>query len=372
MQPTVVPSANQAKARLLEAASIGEPFPVVLLDAMMPGTDGFQLAQWIKNHPELGTTMLLMLSSAGRPGDAGRCKELGISRYLTKPIKQSELLDALLDALHFAPERAEPQAAAAVSKPAAQALKILLAEDNAVNQRLASRLLEKMGHSVTVAANGVEALAALDAENFDLVLMDVQMPEMDGLTAATAIRAKEAANGQRVPIIAMTAHAMKGDRERCLAAGMDDYVPKPIQARELQAAVERYSCHTACKPAAEAAPAAEPTAATLDAQEALRFVGGDAALLQELVSLFLTDYPRLLCGIKDSVATGDAKKLMLHAHTMKGTIGHFAAAAAGDLADQLQVLGHRGTVAGAAELTDALEKELNRIIPTLQAWAKCT
>ncbi len=368
MRPTLVPGANQAMAFMLQAIAVGEPYPIVLLDVMMPGMDGFELANWIKTHPELGATVLLMLSSAGRTGDAVRCQELGVSNYLTKPLKQSELLDAILTALHVAPEAG----AAAVVAPAAGlgGLKILLAEDNAVNQRLATRLLEKEGHAVAVVGNGREAVEAWGQNAFDLVLMDVSMPEMDGLEAARTIREKERTAGGHVPIIAMTAHAMKGDRERCLEAGMDDYVPKPIQARELRAAVERYRGGIPRGPLAR--PEAVPTATTpvdLDLQQALVCVGGDKDLLREVAAIFLTDYPKVLAGLYEAVAAGDARKLRLNAHTLKGSVGHFGAPAAAELADRLQILGIENTVAGAATLVDALARELERIKPTIAAWA---
>jgi PAS domain S-box-containing protein len=374
MKPTLAPGANQAMAYLLRAAAEGEPYPVVLLDAMMPGMDGFELAQWIHAQPELGAMILLMLSSAGRPGDPQRCKELGIDTYLAKPLKQSELLRAILTALQHPTEPDPVVAPAEAEAPPATGqggLKILLAEDNAVNQRLAVRLLEKDGHTVTVVANGHETVAALGKEEFDVVLMDVQMPEMDGLTAASCIRAKEQAEGGHVPIIAMTAHAMKGDRERCLAAGMDDYVPKPIQSRDLRAAIERQRHSGNCNPAAiDSAPVgAERPVAGLDLRQALAFVGGDETLLQEVIQLFLKECPRLAQCVRDAVDRGDAKKLWISAHTLKGSVSNFGAVEAAALADRLQVLGHEGKVAEAGALVDALDRELNRIKPALAAWA---
>ncbi len=369
-QPTLAPGANQAMASLLQAVQASEPYPVVLLDAMMPGMDGFELAHWIRGQPELAGTVLLMLSSAGRPGEAERCQEVGIHTYLTKPFKQSELLDAILMALDARPaatatrEGSRPEQAVA-------GLKILLAEDNVINQRLATRLLQKDGHTVTLAANGQEALTALEQTSFDLVLMDVQMPGMDGLEAAGRIRAHEQLTGEHVPIIAMTAHAMKGDRERCLAAGMDDYVAKPIQVRDLRAAVER---HRHPSPADLAPPRIGPAATAcaadvLNVYEALAFMGDDAALLQEVARLFLNDCPRLVRGVRDAIAAGDARKLRLNAHSIKGTVGHFGAARAAEFADRLQVIGYGGSVAGTAEIVDELEKELERIRPTLTNWA---
>ncbi len=236
MKPTVVEGGREALAELERARAAGSPFAVVLLDAMMPEMDGFTLAERIRHDPEPVGATLMMLSSANRREDAARCRELGVATYLTKPIGQSTLLDAImtsLGAIASAEDHAVPAAAQTAPAAGRRTLRLLLAEDNAVNQRLAVSLLEKRGHQVVVAGNGREALAALDGRRFDAVLMDVQMPEMDGFEATAAIRAREAATGAHTPIIAMTAHALKGDRERCLAAGMDGYVSKPLRSREL-------------------------------------------------------------------------------------------------------------------------------------------
>jgi len=205
---------------------------------MMPGMDGFEVAGRIRQLSDPGRPAVMMLSSADRKGDTALCRELGVARYLTKPVKQSELLDAIL--LAFGSRRrdwARAGAGPAPAAPAAGPLRVLLAEDNAVNQRLAIRLLEKQGHQVTVANNGREAVEAVGRQAFDVVLMDVQMPEMNGFEASAAIREAERGTGRHLPIIALTAHAMKGDREHCLEAGMDDYLSKPIQARALAQAL---------------------------------------------------------------------------------------------------------------------------------------
>jgi CheY-like chemotaxis protein len=200
----------------------------------MPEMDGFDLAARIKSSPELRGPEVMMLTSAGHLGDAARCRDLGISAYLVKPVRQSELLDAICQVLHAGQQK---QAAPLVTRHTLREAKargrVLLAEDNHVNQVLAVRLLEKRGFEVTVAENGHAALAALERGSFDLVLMDVQMPDMDGFQATAAIRAQEQSGGPHLPIIALTAHAMKGDEERCLAGGMDAYVSKPINSTEL-------------------------------------------------------------------------------------------------------------------------------------------
>jgi len=248
--PAAVESGARAITALREAQGLGRIYPLILLDAQMPEMDGFALAECIKRNPDWKSATIMMLSSAGQRGDAKRCRELGVAAYLTKPVRQAELLDAILTTLGTKPTI--EATAALVTRHSlrenATHLHILLVEDNAVNQVLAVRLLEKRGHGVTVAGNGKEALTALEKDSFDLVLMDVQMPEMDGFEATAAIRGLEKLSGNHLPIIAMTAHAMAGDRERCLQAGMDDYISKPIRPQELTELLMRYSA----APASEA------------------------------------------------------------------------------------------------------------------------
>jgi two-component system, sensor histidine kinase and response regulator len=240
--PTAVESGARAITALREAQGLGRIYPLILLDAQMPEMDGFALAEYIKRNPDWQTATIMMLSSAGQRGDAKRCRDLGVAAYLTKPVRQDELLDAILTALGTRPTKETSPALVTRHslREISNHLRILLVEDNAVNQVLAARLLEKRGHSVIVAGNGKEALAVLEKQSFDLVFMDVQMPEMDGLEATAAIREKEKISGNHLAVIAMTAHAMVGDRERCLAAGMDDYLTKPIRPEELTGLLARY------------------------------------------------------------------------------------------------------------------------------------
>ncbi len=239
MQPYAVDGGRAALAVMREARIAGEPYPLVLLDANMPDMDGFAVAGRIRADPRLAGVTIMMVTSSGQRGDAARCQELGIARCLTKPIRQSELLDAIMGALVGVSLGERCDAASLGKRAASERLVVLLAEDNIVNQRLATRLLEKEGHEVSIAANGHEALAAIAKRVFDLVLMDVQMPDMDGFEATRAIRAGERSHGGHLPIIAMTAHVMKGDRERCLDAGMDAYVAKPVQREVLLATIDR-------------------------------------------------------------------------------------------------------------------------------------
>ena len=241
--PTAVGSGAKAIECLRAAHGLGKVFPLILLDAQMPDMDGFALAECIRRNPEWGSVTIMMLSSAGQSGDAKRCRELGVAAYLTKPVRQGELLDAILTALGTTRQK-EAQSLLVTRHTVREnriPLRILLVEDNSVNQMLAVRLLEKRGHTVSVAGNGKEALTALENHVFDLVLMDVQMPEMNGFEATVAIRTMEKNSGNHLPIIAMTAHAMVGDRERCLEAGMDDYLSKPIRPQELADMLARHS-----------------------------------------------------------------------------------------------------------------------------------
>ena len=239
MQPTAVEGGSAALTALQAARNTGRRFALILLDGNMPEIDGFTLAQRIQEQPDLVGTTIMMLTSADQLGHAALCRELGISAYLVKPVRQSELFDKIRKSLQSFPQQ-EPSAAefAADSQNSSAKSRVLLAEDNFVNQTLARRLLENQGYSVTVVGDGQAALAALEQDSFDIVLMDVQMPTMDGFEATAKIRERERTSGQHIPIVAMTAHALKGDEERCLAAGMDAYISKPIRREELYSIIE--------------------------------------------------------------------------------------------------------------------------------------
>ncbi len=240
MRPTVVDDGKAALAALNRARESGQPFHLVLTDAQMPEMDGFELANLINANPQLNGVPVVMLTSTGQPADAVLCRQSGLAAYLTKPIRQSELRAAIAQVLGGDSSESKPKLVTrhSLRERKAAALRILLAEDNVVNQTLASRLLERSGHTVVVTGTGREALSAWEKQPFDLALMDVQMPEMDGLEATAAIRQKEKDTGAHLPIIAMTAHAMQQDRERCLQVGMDGYVSKPIHIDELLQAIE--------------------------------------------------------------------------------------------------------------------------------------
>jgi CheY-like chemotaxis protein len=380
MQPTAVASGPAALAEMYRSCAAGEPYPLVLLDALMPEMDGYTLAGLIKEQPQFAGATILMLSSA--EGAAARARELSIAACLTKPVKQSELYDAIRTALGTvgASERIEPSgcvpvatgglsASAGVLSTGGQAargnrrLRILLAEDNAVNQILVVRLLEKEGHQAAVAGNGKEVLDRVAKEHFDLVLMDVQMPEISGFEATAAIRQREHGTGRRLPIVAMTAHAMKGDRERCLEAGMDGYVAKPIQAGELFEVIERT---VSAEPAGPDGPPG-----LIDWDRALKNAGGDRDILRDLVAVFLGACPEWLAKLGEAVGRQDAAGLRRLGHTIKGAMGLFGAQAAFAAAEGLETMGREGNLAAAGAACAVLEKELRGVQSALGSEKAC-
>jgi CheY-like chemotaxis protein len=240
----------EAIEELLSASAESKQYGLIISDVLMPGMDGFSFVERVREEPKLSDAKIMMLTSAGQRGDAARCEELGISAYATKPVRQSEL-QQVISRLLGEKEAVSPlitRQTLAEPRVPTISLRILVAEDNAVNQKLVARLLEKRGHGVTLVGNGREALAALEENSYDLVLMDVQMPEMDGFEATCELRKRERLTELHTPVIALTAHAMKGDRERCLAAGMDDYLTKPIRAQELDDLLRNYTSLLAARP----------------------------------------------------------------------------------------------------------------------------
>ncbi len=369
MKVTVADGGRPALGAMERAEADGEPFALALIDGHMPGMDGFMLAERIQLEPRTAGTPLIMLTSGGQPGDAARCRQLGIGSYLMKPIKQSDLMRAIGNVLQLSYHR-EPLTGS-VAAPAGEhqrSLQVLLAEDNLVNQRLAVRLLEKRGHSVQVAGTGKEALEALERHSFDVVLMDVEMPEMGGFETTGIIRDQEKKSGRHMPIVAMTAHALKGDRERCLASGMDGYVAKPIQPRELWQALNELVPHDV--PAEKPVPASESSGDVMNQAAALACVGGDRSLLKELIQLFGRECPGWLKDIRDAIAQKDAGRLRRAAHTLKSGVGNLGAKAAAAVAQRLESMGQGGNLSDAAAAYADLESEINRLTPALAAFAK--
>jgi CheY-like chemotaxis protein len=294
-----------------------------------------------------------------------------VAASLIKPVKQSELLDAILTICHE-PSPATPAGKVSAARPAGRpasgqpALRILLVEDHPVNQTLALRLLEKEGHTVVIAGNGKDALDKLpSAGPFDLALMDIEMPEMDGFETTAVIRQRERQTGAHLPIIAMTAHALKGDRERCLAGGMDGYVSKPIRTEELAAAINGLLGEAVA--AGPGVPAGDNGAALVDRAKALEYVAGDERLLRELVDLFARDCPGLLTELDEALARGELPRLRRLAHTLKGSLELFGARAAFEAAWTLERLAQAGDLAEARRAHPALLEEVRRVQPALAA-----
>jgi two-component system, sensor histidine kinase and response regulator len=367
MKPSTVDCGHAALATLNLAKDQGEPFALVLLDADMPDLDGLGVAEQINLHPGLAQRVILML----RPDNLGNpCPDdLRITVCLTKPIRPSDLLNAIMAVFDWAPEQEGQSAVVPLSTPPSRRspLRILLAEDNEINQKVAVGILEQQGHSVTVAANGKLALNAMEKERFDLILMDVQMPVMTGLEAVAAIREQEHATGAHIPIIATTAHAMDGDRQRCLDAGMDRYLAKPIRARELLKSIENLMSGLA--ETAPSVPDLSSNTALLDRSAMLDCVGGNQELLRAVTGVFLKNCPDLVSQIRSAVAEGDCHALKLAAHTLRGAASNFLTASAIQAATRLEQMGRESQLLSAEDELSTLEKEIARVEPELSTLA---
>ena len=362
--PTCATGAASAMKELRRAHESGQPFQVVLTDSNMPDVDGFALTEQIRGDDGYKSTIIMMLTSGDRPGDIARCENLKISSYLLKPIKQTELFESLALALGAteAAGHVPPHVVAVPTEPRLPPLQILLAEDGLVNQKLAIALFEKRGHQVTIANNGREALAVLKTRAFDLVLMDVQMPEMDGLEATTLLREWEQRTGEHIPVIAMTAHAMLGDRERCLAAGMDEYISKPIRVPELMAAISSVLGQSSTSlPAPNAAEGQDCWA------QALAAIGGDHELLNVLTESVIEETPKLLAAVRDAVAARDAKAISAAAHALKGAIRYFGDSEAYAEASILEDIGQDTGVEEAPAALAQLETQIAQLLDVLRS-----
>ncbi|MEY2538520.1 MAG: hypothetical protein QOG67_2260 [Verrucomicrobiota bacterium] len=360
MKPTAVESGRAALEELRRAVKKNASYQLVLFDAVMPEMDGFALAAEIQRHPELTGPTVMMLSSAMPSGVAARCRELGVDGYLTKPVGQSDLLDAILIAIAGGTgdrSSLEPNPLSDVARAPVSSfgLRILVVEDNVINRAVATGLLGKAGHTLVHASNGREAVEAVRRESFDVILMDIQMPEMDGFQATRAIRKAEEIEGRHTRIVAMTAHAMTGDRDRCLAAGMDDYISKPLRKEELLRALGGSSVDTASNKTLTAAATLYSRAQLLDQCD------GDEELLGKLVSLFHDDTPGMLETIRLAIGKRDAPELAAGAHKLLSSIGIFGAQKARPLAMQLEEQGRQADFQEAKERYTKLEHEIDKI-----------
>jgi PAS domain S-box-containing protein len=371
MKPRTVESGQHALDEFDRAARNGTPYKLALIDVMMPLMDGFELVRRLRERPDAQHLPIIMLSSAASPEHTLKANKLHVCRCITKPVTQSILFNGITSALGTA--RADQFTAddfAADRRENFVPRRILLADDGVVNRAVAVGLLEKRGHHVTAVENGQQALKAIREKPFDLILMDVQMPVLDGFGATAAIRELEAKSGTHTPIIAMTAHAMKGDRERCLAAGMDDYVSKPFRPRELFQAVERSSAANSSSddPESIAAQAHGGSAPIFNRDEALRNVGGDEAILAEMIELFSAECPKQMANIAAAYQTGDHVALSRAAHTLKGSVSLFGAEGARAAAQRLELIGRDGKMEEYPQAWDELQRHIDELLQALRTF----
>ena len=355
-------SAAQAAELLNQAREANKPFSLVLLPARGPGGDGFKFVE--QNHSS--REAFVLIADTMEAGFARRARELGVEEILLKPLKNNELWDTVLGIL-----RAGPQS----RRNTMGELKILLAEDNPINQALATALLESRGYEVKVAENGLEVLEELECGSFDLILMDVQMPELDGIATTEQIRKDERQRGGHIPIIALTAHALAGYPERCLAAGMDAYLPKPLEEARLLDTIERVLKSEAANPA----PDPELTRETLclaspdsavDHHALLARVGGNHKNLCMLIDMFLELHQQQLGAVREAIDEAEPEKLKRAAHTLKGSLTNFSADEAGEAAEALVELGRSGSIAGAREKLQHLTEEVDKVVESLAVLRK--
>jgi CheY-like chemotaxis protein len=362
LQISVVPAsgAREAKDLLSKAQAESMPFNLILIDSDMPETDGFSLAQWIVGQQisDAGIIMLLTFPHLRRKPEL---EKLGIIATVVKPLGASELVGTILNALGIQKPETEvsTQAKPKAIRIPSRALKILVAEDTPFNQKFIQRLLDRWNHQITLVENGRQALDTLYNDSFDIVLMDVQMPEMDGLTATKKIRnLKSKIRG--IPIIAMTAHAIRGDRERCLEAGMDEYVSKPIDSDILFDAIENLTR------TAGASDRTEDESAKLNKEMLLKAFDGDWSFLKEVVEVFLSDYPRLLDDLHRAFEQSDSDTLMRAAHSLKGMLKNFQAETAAEVAFELEKKGQGESFDGVPEAIDNLSGQVADVDKTLR------
>ncbi len=363
-------AADVAEAHsILEQASAGGRSPAVVIIDRQDDAIGF--TETLLGRKAFAAIPMVVISALGQRGDASRLRELGAAGYLTKPFEAGELLEAIR-AIASRASNGELVTRHWVRERRSQ-VNVLLADDSPTNRRLAMRLLEKRGHMVTAVENGLEAVQALEKEAYDLILMDVQMPEMDGLEATAAIREAEQLSGAHIPIVALTAHAMKGDRDRCMAAGMDAYVSKPFQAEELFATIEQLvSYANAARPEAGPEVSAEPVVAKtapslIDVNEALGRMGGSPEVLAEVTGIFLDGYPEQFEQLKAAVETRDMVNAAKVAHRLKGELGTLGATAAFEAGQEVVTLARANEADGVAEAFARFREEMERVEPELVA-----
>ena len=378
MEPTLTESGSTALQLMHQASTDGTPFDLVLTDCNMPQMDGFMFVEELKKNPTLADATVVMLTSATRQGTSERCRQLGIAAILLKPLKQSELRRTIVD-VQCRDHRFRQQPAGlpvAVSVGSVPLLQLLVAEDNQVNQQVAQRFLNKLGHDVQIVDNGQLALDAMQTRRFDVVLLDVQMPVLDGLEAVAAIRKQEESTGAHQPVIAMTAHTMAGDQERCLDAGMDDYVSKPISAASLAAALERVLTRFPLTEVASLLDTDLPEAITsqipktkpvaFDREIALKKFDGDQDFLLEIAGMFLDGITEQMTSLSTALEHADVGAVGKIAHTVKGSVSHFGAERAFAAALRLEQDAGSGDVGSLTASHECFVREIEQLIDELR------
>jgi CheY-like chemotaxis protein/HPt (histidine-containing phosphotransfer) domain-containing protein len=363
----------QALEMLKQGRAEGDPFRIALLDMQMPDMDGKTLGQKIKANAELEDTLLVMLTSMGRRGEATQLQKIGFAAYLTKPIKNTQLHDCLATILGAPPPDRERDSRSIITRHSLKddkkrRTRILVVEDNMVNQKVAIRILQKLGYRADAVADGEEAIKALKTIPYDLVLMDVQMPQMNGFVATRIIRNPETSGLRHdIPIIAMTAHALKGDRERCLEAGMDDYVSKPVTAEALREALEKYLAGD--QPTRSPAPDAGPVETTpVEIDRIQEITDGDPEFEQELIESFLSDTRQRLAELESAVQQKSREEVKRHTHTIKGSSANAGARGLQEIARQMELVDAADTPGMALELLGDLKAEFDRVHEYLQSY----
>ncbi|MGQ9603231.1 MAG: response regulator [bacterium] len=366
MKPHAVAGGYEALECLVEAKKRREPYRVAIIDAKMPGFDGFQLAEKIRAMKEFDDLVMIMLTSVGKPGDGSLCRSLGISAYLMKPVRKNDLHEAII--LSLDNKRAEETQALITQhslRENRRKLRIMVVEDSAVNRRLVSKLLEKRGHIVIQATSGKEAVSTYQSKPVDVILMDLTLPDEDGFEVTQKIREMERRNGGHTPIIAVTAHAMKGDEEQCLRAGMDSYIAKPIKAGELLDTVE--AVVRIEQEQSRDGSSKKVHDSVVDWSAAIRQLEGDVELLKELAGVFVEQSDILMERMKDALDKGDTIAVERIAHTIKGSISNFAAKRVFRAAEHLEEISRKGDASKAIEAYKNLKQEIERLRPSLVA-----
>ncbi len=367
MKPHAVSNGYDAIQCLVEAHKRHKPYRMAIVDARMPGFDGFQLAEQIRQRREFDDLVILMLTSAGKAGDGAKCRSLGISAYLMKPVRKNDLHEAIM--LSIGKKRGEESSDTLITQHSLREnrrkLRVLVVEDSAVNRKLVTKLLEKRGHIVLQATSGKEAISIYESKPVDVILMDVSLPDTDGFEITQKIREMERRKDRHTPIIAMTAHAMKGDEEHCLEAGMDGYIAKPIKAGELLETVE--TVFRIGREQSKDGLSGKTHDSVMDWSFAIKHLEGDVELLKEMAGVFLEQSEMLMERIRDALDRGDMVAVERTAHTIKGSVSNFAAKKVFRAAEQLEEIGRKGDVSRAIEAYRILEQEIQRLRPSLVA-----